>query len=104
MGNFGINCSLVNKFLGRFSGLFSKRKFLYFGVYVCLLFKDMKRAKLCVYTKLTGIIRGGKSPYRHPTSLYLPPHKPTDKKRRLPLDMYTESPSPFLVPLRRTAG
>ena len=27
MGNFGINCSLVNKFLGRFSGLFSKRSY-----------------------------------------------------------------------------
>jgi SRSO17 transposase len=48
---FDTDYSLVNKFLARFSSLFSKRQFLYFRLYVCLLFKDMKRANMEVIAK-----------------------------------------------------
>jgi len=54
MGIFRVNCSLVNKFLGRFSGLFSRRQFLYFSLYVCLLFKDMKRANMEVMARIAS--------------------------------------------------
>ena len=54
MGIFRIECSLVNKFLGRFSDLFSKRQCLYFSLYVCLLFKDMKRANLEFMARITS--------------------------------------------------
>ena len=48
---FDADFSLVNKFLGRFSSLFSRRQFLYFRLYVCLLFQDMKRANMEVMAK-----------------------------------------------------
>ena len=41
MGIFTVNCGLVNKFLGRFSSLFSRRQFLYFSLYVTDLRSDL---------------------------------------------------------------
>ncbi|MBW1812002.1 MAG: IS701 family transposase [Deltaproteobacteria bacterium] len=51
---FRVHCGLVNKFLGRFSSLFSRRQSLYFSLYVCMLFRDMKRANLEVMAKTTS--------------------------------------------------
>ena len=54
MGIFDLSSPLVNKFLARFAGNFSKRQFFYFSLYVYLLLKEVKRSNMEVMSKITS--------------------------------------------------